>query len=475
MQELTIKDILRILRKWLLLIIPLPILVAGIAGFYYYRFVPDTYTASSQLYVLLESVNNNANNANYTYDIGSSTQYAADYQQLMRAAPITEAVAKKLGLEDLAGYSVNVTSTTTTRVLNVSVGGRDPEMCANIANTISEVFVEKLEEALKLEPINIWARAETPRFPSGPNRFSSVLTAALAALALCVGFAFAVELLNTSIRTEDDITQVLDLPVLSSVMSYRDEMNKYVMDAGKTSRNLYDNVSGLTKESIKTLSANIQFSSMGKPIKTIMFTSCIPNEGKSSVVCMLAAALAEEGKRVLIVDMDFHSPTIGKLFYTRNRWDLVDYITRRQPLSGVITQAAPNVYFVDTVHKATISTNIVKMPQFDEFIAQVKESFDYVLFDTAPLGFYIDPAILGAKMDASLLVIGAGQSDRKHCQEIVEQLHKANAYIIGAVLNFVSPRQRAYYGYRAYRYNYYGYGSTSHYDVCDKAKAKAAK
>ncbi len=462
MQELTIRDILRIVRKWLLLILVIPLVLAIAASIYYYSFVPDTYEARTTLYVL-RTYETTASSTSSGYDWSTSAQLVADYQVLIQQEPVMNRAIKLLGGGDDLGATIKVTSGASTsagsnsRFMYITAAGTDPAQCARAANAITEAFISYLDESGLLEaPINIITEAKVPEFPSGPQRVQSILTATLIGLVVAVGIAFAIELLNNTIRSESDAVNAFDMPVLSNVISYNTEMDNYYREAGRRTRELYRAVSGLTQESIKTLAANIQFCSMDKPIKTLMLTSTIPKEGKSSVAVMLASAMADDGKRVLIVDIDFRSPTIGRLFFTRNRWDLVDYVSKRQSLENIISQV-PNtgVYFIDSMHKASIATSLLKMDAFDEFIQLAGQAFDMVIFDTSPLGMYIDAAILSSKVDACLFVIGSGLVDKHLIGEAIDQLHKANANVIGTVLNFIDPKQHGYYGYRSYRYGSY--------------------
>jgi capsular exopolysaccharide synthesis family protein len=126
----------------------------------------------------------------------------------------------------------------------------------------------------------------------------------------------------------------------------------------------------------------------------------------------------------------------------------------------------PNIDFIDSRHQLATVTQIVNFDVFEKFLDTVKRIYDIVLFDTSPLGLFIDAAALANKIDASLLVLGSGMGERAVVKDVVEQLHKANANILGVVLNFVDHPKT----HRDYYSNKHGYtkrkrqkpGSKSH-------------
>jgi capsular exopolysaccharide synthesis family protein len=210
---------------------------------------------------------------------------------------------------------------------------------------------------------------------------------------------------------------------------------------------------------------NLQFASDGDSVKTLMITSATPNEGKSTIAVMLASALAEEGKRVLLCDMDFRNPSLGKYLGTRNRLDIVDVLKGNAKIEKIITESSiKGLFVVDSYHKRVLLPNVVQSPQYKEFITTVSHHFDYVIFDTPPIGLFIDSAILASIADRTLLVVASGCVERVLDKEVVDQLQKANASIIGVALNFVDARN-SHYG-NPYR-NYRKYRSDRPYDEND--------
>ncbi len=217
-------------------------------------------------------------------------------------------------------------------------------------------------------------------------------------------------------------------------------------------------------EAYKTLRTNIQF--CGEEIKVITFTSCTPNEGKSSISLNLAVSFAEVGKKVMLVDADLRkSVLIGRYKIGEIEFGLTHYLSGQKELGDVICQTY--VSNLDIIFSGTYSPNpaeLLNSSRFNKMISKLREEYDYVIIDTPPLGSVIDSAIVAKISDGAVVVIEANAISYKFARNVKEQLERSNCKIIGAVLNKISMEKNSYYG--KYYGKYYGtYGS-------DKSKKK---
>ena len=189
-----------------------------------------------------------------------------------------------------------------------------------------------------------------------------------------------------------------------------------------------------------------------------MVTSTMSTEGKSTLTMLLGEALSDDGFNVLICDFDVKRPSIGRYVGSRNRVDIIDYITGKATFTQIVTKTRkPYVFFVDFNHQNYSISQIVKHAGFSKFIAEAKKNFDVVLFDTSPLGMFIDAAMLSTMVDGTLLVLGSGMVERDQATEVVNQLRKANANILGVALNYSRSNKGS-----KYYYDKYGYGGYEH-------------
>jgi capsular exopolysaccharide synthesis family protein len=219
--------------------------------------------------------------------------------------------------------------------------------------------------------------------------------------------------------------------------------------------NIYDyfkNELGV-REAFQTLRTNIQFASVDKPIQTIMITSAIPSEGKTTVALSLGISMAENGKRVIILEMDTRRPMLGNRLKQRPKYNWFNMLSGDMSIADVaVPTKVKNLFFMDIEPQMTHLVEVINSNKFSFMLQQLRNEYDVVIFDTPPLGAFIEAAVLAEKTDGSILVIGAGKVDVKKVQEVIAQLQKANAHILGVVLNGVRHSQSTY-GYYSYYKN----------------------
>ncbi|MCL2694755.1 MAG: CpsD/CapB family tyrosine-protein kinase [Clostridiales bacterium] len=207
------------------------------------------------------------------------------------------------------------------------------------------------------------------------------------------------------------------------------------------------------RESIKTLRTNVQFSGGDREVKTIMLTSPSASTGKTSVACFLGIAFAETGKSVLLVESDFRRPNLGNMFKQRSPSGLLQVLYGETSITEAAAETRQKgLYLMDNGGKKVANpVEVINSHRFSSFVEQARELYDIVIFDTPPLGAFIEPALLAAKADGTLLVLQPGRVQVSVAEAVVEQLHKANANILGAVFNNCkSSNSDHYYYYRYY-------------------------
>lgn len=434
-------------RRWYLLII-IPIIVGMMASFYVTNFTVDVYTAQVKLYTLFDYVDSTGTTR---YDLSSSAYFVSDYKELIQAPEVLRETCSRLGWPGWpSGMSVGVNAVDDTRFITISVTSVNPEMSMQAANMLGQVFSEYIRNMLNQDSVHVAIEATLPTWPSNAGRGSMVPMAALGSLALVAFALVALEILNTKVRADSDADVRFHTNVLSSVFGYKKEMDAFLKRHKAKESNLLACMNEYTQESIKKLALNIQFAAMGEPLRTLTVTSTTPKEGKSSVSLMLACELANQGKNVLIADMDYRSPMIGHYLGRRNKKDILDYMNGSAKLTEVVTRTnTPNLFFMDSNHRMAVNANL---DAFGRFIEECKQYFDIVIFDTSPLGMFIDAATLAARTDGTIIVVADGRVERRDLTKVIAQLEQAKAKLLGLVFNFVNHKEKSYYYNRYYRY-----------------------
>ncbi|MDO4849407.1 MAG: Wzz/FepE/Etk N-terminal domain-containing protein [Coriobacteriia bacterium] len=213
---MTLRELLALLRKHLALMIVLPIVFGLAAGAYCYQFMSDSFTATASMYVL---VKNNADDgkSSLASDLSTSQMITNDVAALLTSDRVTDAAAADLGMKSLGGYKVSVSSATTSRVISITVTGADAEGVASVANALTDKVSEIAQQAMDVQSINVIDSARTPAGPSGPNRKLYVAVAVLGGLFVAVAIAILAEVLNTKVRGQEELEELLGIPVLGRI------------------------------------------------------------------------------------------------------------------------------------------------------------------------------------------------------------------------------------------------------------------
>lgn len=187
-------------------------------------------------------------------------------------------------------------------------------------------------------------------------------------------------------------------------------------------------------EAYRTLRTNLSFSSLDKPIRTLVITSPAPDEGKSTTSANLAVTMAQSGKRTILVDCDLRRPTLHKLFELTAEPGLTDFLLAGEGEPALQETGVPGLQVLTSGPLPPNPADLLGSQKIDQVIATLVEKADIVLFDAPPVIVVTDATVLGAKVDGVLLVIGAGKTRREHAERAKEMLEKANVRIIGAAL-----------------------------------------
>lgn len=212
-------------------------------------------------------------------------------------------------------------------------------------------------------------------------------------------------------------------------------------------------------ESIKTLRTNIQLS--GKSIKTILVTSCFPNEGKSDVVFQLAKEMGMAGKKTVLLDADIRkSVLVQRYLVDSDVKGLSQYLSGQAPVRDILY--GTNYENMDVIFAGPMAPNpseLLNGKVFAKLMIELKQRYDYVLIDTPPMANVVDAAIVGKVCDGAILLIESGFVGYRAAQKAIKQLEKSGTHMLGAVLNKVDARKEKYYSYYSYGSKYgYGYG-----------------
>ena len=206
--------------------------------------------------------------------------------------------------------------------------------------------------------------------------------------------------------------------------------------------------------SAKTLLANIRFMSVDNPVRTVVITSSIPDEGKTFVAANLASAMATSGMRTLLVECDMRRRSVSSMLRMHAQHGLYAVLSGEVSLEDAIVPTdTKRLFFLDAEPHIPNPSDLLNSRRFTDLINMAKAAFDYVVFDTPPVGTFVDAAVLGAKVDALFMVVREGYTHKDEIARAADQLKAANVPLSGIVMNFCERNSNNYYYEYYYREN----------------------
>jgi polysaccharide biosynthesis transport protein len=295
--------------------------------------------------------------------------------------------------------------------------------------------------------------APLPQQPLARDSLKPLLAALAAAIALGIGLAWALEYLDYTIKSPEQLDELYGLPTQGAISmiatSSRGQLGRgdlVMLEAPRTP----------IAEAIRALRTSVRMAGGRQPIRNLMVTSAVPGEGKTFVTTNLAVSLAQAGKRVILVDLDLRRPSVYKMLDLRPDPGFTDLVVEHELLVESVLQPTP-VPNLRVLTSGTIPRNpseLLSVERADLIMQRLNELADIVIYDTPPAATVTDAVILASQMDGVLQVIGAGKTRINvvlRCKQLLEQ---AGANLIGPVLNQIDADNLGYY---SQSYHYTGY------------------
>jgi len=316
------------------------------------------------------------------------------------------------------------------------------------ANSLERVVIQRTAMS-----VNITQQALDPLERSSPSLLMIPL-GIFVALAFALGLGLAVELVDTSVRTPQDIVRHLDIAVLGVVPDIDDE--EVAIEHVETA--VRDAPRSMVAEAFRRVRTNLQFSAPAARQRTIMVTSPRPDDGKTSVACNLALVIAQSGRRVLLVDANFRRPGISSVFFNEGGGrGLSNILVGEGTLTSFVTPSGqPSLDILGSGPVPPNPAELLGSEPFGTFLEDAVSRYDHVIVDTAPVLLASDALVVGTAMDGAILVVRANENSRGVGRRATMLLADVNAHLFGAVLNaarvtrggYFREQLRSYYDYQ---------------------------
>lgn len=517
-----LREYVKLLRKWLWLIVVTTV-SAAIIAYVISRGQTPIYQATAT--VLINQARSPVRGTEYA-DVLTSERVARTYAELLKGWPVLEEAVRKMGFtqefRDLQrAYQINVSVTPLrdTQLINLQVQANDPTLAAELANTLPEVFkrvnqarqrerfettrqemqaelaavekdiiatqeaitkladsqsaedkaqVSRLQSALKryeatynsllnnlaelrlteaqsTDNVVLATPAQPPKNPVRPRVLFNTLLAAIVGAMLAVGVAFLIEYLDDTVKTPDDVRAVSNLPTLAAVVRLDAETPQQRLVALTAPRSP-------EAEAYRVLRTNLRFSSLDKPLGTLVVTSAGPGEGKSTTAANLAIVFAQAGSRVLLVDADLRRPSIHKLLQVPNNIGLTTALMKlgNRPEEFVQATALQNLSVLTSGPIPPNPAELLGSARMRDLLAQLHERYDLIVIDSPPVLAVADATILSNQVDGTLLVASAGETRFEMLVRALERMDGVGIRPLGVVLNKLTANTGGSYYYYYY-------------------------
>jgi len=309
--------------------------------------------------------------------------------------------------------------------------------------------VQSTPNVVQVEP------ATVPKTPYTPKPFQSAGLSAAVGLLIVAGVVFIVEYLDDTIKTPDDVKEILGLPVIGLIADMGENGKKR---SSKESNVFVANQprSPIT-EAFRSLRTSLEFYSIDSPLQLLIVTSAGPEEGKTTIATNLATILARGNKSVLLLDADLRRPNVHNLLGISNRVGLSDLLRGKLEMSDVI-QESPMNKNLSVITSGSLPPNpaeLIASNRMNVILDMLKSQFEIIVVDTPP-AIVTDAQLLGSKADGVIYVLRPGKTRSVAAKTPFEEFYRVGANIIGVVMNRIPKNRGYYYG----GYDYYAPGTT---------------
>jgi len=437
-------------------------LIGALLSFFVTLSMTPIYKASAQLFVSTpaSAVDISALLTGSSFSQQRVKSYAQIINSPVNLEPVVKDLKLKMSAEDLS-KNITASAPLDTVLISLTVTDTNPKRAARIANAVAQQFgitVKSLElQEIDTESpikVSIAKFAVPPTAPASPKKSINYALGLMLGFGLGFGIASLRKLLDNTVKNEDDLG---DIPLLAAIgFDLNADEKPLITQIGRYAART---------EAFRTLRTNLKHANPGVNPQSIVITSALPNEGKSTSAINIAISLTQSGERVLLVEADLRRPKIPiYLEFASKVIGLSELLSSPTKLTWPIVKKHmrkhPEIE-LQVLTSGRIPPNpaeLLESGRFRELMTILKAKFDYIIIDCPPLLPITDAAIVAAQTDGAILVSHAGTTKIPHYQGARDAIRGVGALVLGVILNKIPEEAMEYeYGYKYGYPKYYGY------------------
>ena len=441
-------------RIWWLFVALAVVGIGGMYAFSYFRYEPmyrcdATFTIST------------GDNSSFYYNTNTADQMSLTFPYILDSSYFRSVLLDTLGADNLNG-NLSATTITNSNMVTMRADSPSAEDARAILDAALQVYPEVSRFVLGDIEFHLIDEIQTPTEPyNKPSLRHIVGYGGLGGLGVAVLIVGLMALFSNTIKTVGDMETVSSLECFAVLPETKQKARKN-STASRYLSVLDPRTTHGFRESIRSLTSRLQNTMQEANAKTLLVTSSAAGEGKSTVALNLAEQLAQNGARVLLVDLDLRRQQDAVLLNCNGGLSVAEVLRDREvQKAGFIRKLKRRDFYFWGGKKAISNpTEVLSDRRLRKMLDSLRSQVDYVILDTPPCGLFQDAAIIADWADAALVVVRYDSVTKNNITEALSMLESRQANVIGYVLNAFPQSNSSYgYGYGRYGYGKYGYGS----------------
>ncbi|MFG6318474.1 MAG: polysaccharide biosynthesis tyrosine autokinase, partial [Clostridia bacterium] len=374
-------------------------------------------------------------------DLNLNSSLIDTYSELVRSRSIMESVSQRLNHTisvDSLMESVSVARVGSSDLLQVTATNNDPVIAKNIVTEVVDVFSEYVKEIYKIENVYIIDQPSIEYVPYNINHVRDIAISILMGLIISILYVYIYSFVDNTVKSSKDIEELLNVKTLINIPFDKNKKEELIT---------VNDSKSIISEAFKTLRTNIQFSNVDlKGAQTLLITSCLPSEGKSYVSANLAITFAQAGKKVILVDSDMRRGRQSKIFKVSNMNGLSNYISNIDSNGMEINWnlgeyiKRTDIKNLNIITAGSVPPNpaeLLASARLNELIESLKNYYDIIIFDGAPILPITDSLILGRVLEKVMLVAENNKTKKDNLVKAKSNIEDVGGKVIGIALNKV--------------------------------------
>lgn len=454
-ESIEIKRILDILKSKKIFIVLILILFILMGYIYTYHYVVPKYKSTSTLLLIPSDTYENKELTNIELLINS--ELIRTYSSIAQNSKILKQTIHNLELDMtekqlLKQMEVNIIDDS--YIIEISIEDTDAKKSMDITNELSDVFLKEIKNIYNLNNIGVVDQAQFPMRPYNVHHTKDIILFLMAGVMASFAYIMIIYIFDNTIKKEEDIENYIHIKSLGNIPVHNDK-NQEIIDKR--------NAKTYITECINNIRTNILYMNSAKNAKTVLVTSCTPQEGKSWVSANIATSFAKTNKKVLLIDADMRKGRAHRIFKVSNKKGLSNYLNHitgnvrkdiRLGINYIQETKIPNLHILTNGTVPPNPSELLDSKNMKELIAILKNVYDIIIVDAPPCKLVTDSIVLSTVMDSTILVVNSEITKINELNEVKKSIKTVGGEVIGAVLNKKKVAGKIYS--KGYSYEYGG-------------------